>query len=156
MSEISYYTLASLKIEIQQLIKLLEDTTELKEKYNEVLKLAKENADSNEYCLQELEKENKQLRKRLKMADKQMAKEEDKYFKMQEKIEQLNVLKNVYLSCYKAKHNDIKGEIFKLREENNDLKHTLEEIKKMCESHIEAKKIVMADEIINIINEVLK
>ena len=36
---------------------------ELNKKYTEVLKLAKENADSNEYCLQELEKENKKCRK---------------------------------------------------------------------------------------------
>jgi chromosome segregation ATPase len=36
---------------------------ELNKKYTEVLKLAKENADSNEYCLQELEKENKELKK---------------------------------------------------------------------------------------------
>lgn len=31
-------------------------------KYHEVLKLAKENADSNEFCLQELEKENEKLK----------------------------------------------------------------------------------------------
>ena len=36
---------------------------ELNKKYNEVLSLAKQNADSNEYCLQELEKENEKLRK---------------------------------------------------------------------------------------------
>lgn len=38
---------------------------ELNKKYTEVLKLAKENADSNEYCLQELEKENKELKEQL-------------------------------------------------------------------------------------------
>lgn len=35
---------------------------ELNKKYTEVLNLAKTNADSNEYCLQELEKENKELK----------------------------------------------------------------------------------------------
>ena len=34
----------------------------LLKKYNEVLQLAKENADSNEYVIQELEKENEKLR----------------------------------------------------------------------------------------------
>lgn len=34
----------------------------LLKKYNEVLKLAKDNADSSEYCLQELEKENGRLK----------------------------------------------------------------------------------------------
>lgn len=38
---------------------------ELNKKYTEVLKLAKENADSNEYCLQELEKENRELKKQI-------------------------------------------------------------------------------------------
>ena len=38
---------------------------ELNKKYTEVLKLAKENADSNEYCLQELEKENEELKKQI-------------------------------------------------------------------------------------------
>lgn len=35
---------------------------ELNRKYTEVLELAKTNTDSNEYCLQELEKENKKLK----------------------------------------------------------------------------------------------
>ena len=34
----------------------------LKHQYADVLKLAKENADSNEYCLQELEQENERLK----------------------------------------------------------------------------------------------
>ena len=40
---------------------------ELNKKYTEVLKLAKENADSNEYCLQELEKENKELKEQAQL-----------------------------------------------------------------------------------------
>ncbi len=39
---------------------------DLRERYAEVLRLAKENADSNEYCLQELEKENAELKHLLK------------------------------------------------------------------------------------------
>lgn len=38
---------------------------ELNKKYIEVLKLAKLNADSNEYCLKKLEKENKNLKKQI-------------------------------------------------------------------------------------------
>lgn len=45
----------------------------LKHQYADVLKLAKENADSNEYCLQELEQENKRLIARLRPL-------EDSYF----------------------------------------------------------------------------
>ena len=37
----------------------------LLKKYNEVLRLAKENADSYEYCLRELEEENERLKKEL-------------------------------------------------------------------------------------------
>ena len=40
---------------------LKDELDELKEKYLHVLELAKTNADSNEYCLQELEKENDAL-----------------------------------------------------------------------------------------------
>ena len=50
---------AELKAENER---LKEENKELERKYADVLKLAKENADSNEYCLQELEKENEQLK----------------------------------------------------------------------------------------------
>lgn len=42
--------------------KLLQENERLKHQYADVLKLAKENADSNEYCLQELEQENEWLK----------------------------------------------------------------------------------------------
>lgn len=45
--------------------KLKQENKELKEKYSHVLELAKTNADSNEYCLQELEKKCEQLRSAL-------------------------------------------------------------------------------------------
>ena len=41
---------------------LKQENKDLKEKYSHVLELAKTNADSNEYCLQELEKENRELK----------------------------------------------------------------------------------------------
>lgn len=37
----------------------------LREQYHTVLNLAKQNADANEFCLKELEKENKELKKKL-------------------------------------------------------------------------------------------
>lgn len=43
--------------------RLEQENKELKEKYSHVLELAKTNADSNEYCLQELEKENDSMKK---------------------------------------------------------------------------------------------
>ena len=42
--------------------------------------------------------------------------------KLEKENEQLKELKNVYLTCYKEKHSDIKGELFKLRKENERLK----------------------------------
>ena len=42
---------------------LKDELDELKEKYLHVLELAKTNADSNDYCLQELEKENDSMKK---------------------------------------------------------------------------------------------
>lgn len=47
------------------IIRLEQENRELKEKYAHVLELAKLNADSNEYCLQELEKKYEQLRSAL-------------------------------------------------------------------------------------------
>lgn len=43
---------------LERIDKLEQGNKALKEKYSHVLKLAKTNADSNEYCLQELEKKN--------------------------------------------------------------------------------------------------
>lgn len=45
---------------------LRQECEELKGKYKNVLDLAKQNADANEYCLQELEQENYRYRKALK------------------------------------------------------------------------------------------
>lgn len=50
----------------KELQNLLEITTKqynsLLKRYNEILQLAKENANANEYCIQELEKENEKLK----------------------------------------------------------------------------------------------
>lgn len=58
-----------LTAENRELENRLEDLTaeleNLRERYTEVLKLAKENADANEYCLQELEKENEKLKEKV-------------------------------------------------------------------------------------------
>ena len=50
----------------KQLKRLEQENKELKEKYSHVLELAKTNADSNEYCLQELEKKYEELKEELK------------------------------------------------------------------------------------------
>ena len=75
----------------------------LKHQYADVLKLAKENADSNEYCLQELEQEN----------------------------EELKTLKDMYFTYYKAKHNDVKGEFFTIKKENERLKEESDKLKQV-------------------------
>lgn len=58
--------LTQTRLENKKLQEILEITSKqynsLLKKYNEVIKLAKENADSNEFCIQELEKENEQLK----------------------------------------------------------------------------------------------
>lgn len=46
----------------------------LREQYHTVLNLAKQNADANEYCLQELEKENKELKKKLGVNNERISK----------------------------------------------------------------------------------
>lgn len=45
-------------------------------------------------------------------------------------LEQEKALKETYHACYKAKHEDIKGELFKLREENWELKRELMQYEK--------------------------
>ena len=50
----------------EQLQRAKAESKELERKYTDVLKLAKENADSNEYCLQELEQENERLKEKSK------------------------------------------------------------------------------------------
>ena len=54
--------LERLKMELQRKTQVY---NELHTKYIEVLNLAKQNADANEYCLQELEKENQKLKQAL-------------------------------------------------------------------------------------------
>ena len=58
-----------LTAENRELENKLEDITteleDLRKRYDIVLNLAKQNADANEFCLKELEKENKELKKKL-------------------------------------------------------------------------------------------
>ena len=58
-----------LTAENRELENKLEDMTaeleDLRERYDDVLRLAKENADVNEYCLQALEKENAELKEKV-------------------------------------------------------------------------------------------
>lgn len=54
----------------KQLARKTQECEELKEKYKNVLNLAKQNADANEYCLQELEQENYRYRKALEEIEK--------------------------------------------------------------------------------------
>lgn len=56
-----------LKIQLQN---KTAECEELNTKYTEVLNLAKQNADANEYCLQELEKENQKLKQALEEIEK--------------------------------------------------------------------------------------
>lgn len=46
-------------------------------------------------------------------------------------LEQEKALKETYLTCYKAKHEDIKGELFKLKAENDTLFKAIEEVNKI-------------------------
>ena len=70
----------------------------LKHQYADVLKLAKENADSNEFCLQELEQENEQLKKsidrimqnkEIKTIDLDIAKENERLKAENEKLNKM-------------------------------------------------------------------
>ena len=75
--------------------RLKQENKELKEKYSHVLELAKTNADSNEYCLQELEKENKEL-KEYKIEHKYSNVE---YRQERESVIQLSYYRNKYRSA---------------------------------------------------------
>ena len=66
-------------------------------------------------------------------------------------LEQETALKETYLACYKAKHDDIKGIFFKY-------KQTLTEIKEIAEDQkdvLESMRIDIAEQILQKISEVL-
>ena len=69
------------------------------------------------------------------------------YKQLKRKEQECEELKNFHINLVGVKECEIK-ELLKL-------KQTLTEIKELCEQHINAEKIVMADEIILKINEVL-
>lgn len=52
----------------------------------------------------------------------------NKLEELRKQLEQEKTLKEMYFTYYKAKHGDIKGELFKLKAENNELKETLKVI----------------------------
>lgn len=71
-----------LKSLIKQFARRTQECEDLKGKYKNVLDLAKQNADANEYCLQELEQENYRYRKALEEIEKEL--KEDIYCENQE------------------------------------------------------------------------
>ena len=121
----------------------------LEQKYNEVLKLAKENADSNEYCLQELEKENENLKSLL---DFEVQKAET-YQQENEELKEKNIELQIILN--------------EMGRPNN-YRHALEEIKEIVHNSPIVKTVGNApmvyysdyankrNEIITKIDEVLK
>lgn len=60
-----------------KLARKTQECEELKGKYKNVLDLAKQNADANEYCLQELEQENYRYRKALEEIEEVWEKDKD-------------------------------------------------------------------------------
>lgn len=91
---------------------------ELNRKYTEVLKLAKENADSNEYCLQELEKKNFALTQESQQKSQTICELEQENKELKKKLE----LDEVQLKSYFI------GEE-KICKENNTYRSALEEIR---------------------------
>lgn len=71
----------ALKLENQEgyeiVAALKQECEELNRKYKKVLNLAKQNADANEYCLQELEQENYRYRKALEEIEEVWEKDKD-------------------------------------------------------------------------------
>lgn len=53
--------------------------------------------------------------------------------KLKEQLEQTEALKETYLTCYKAKHEDINGELFKLKQILNDIKEIVEKEYNDCD-----------------------
>lgn len=133
------------RLNYENQVKAEENYKRLEQKYNEVLKLAKENADSNEYCIQELEKElepfkdeyfnglsNEQIAElakksiRLTTYNRELEKEKDKYYQMTLDDEiQINDLMQDNENL--ARTLDAKnGTIALLKKQNGGLKKTYE------------------------------
>lgn len=108
----------------------------LEKKYNNVLLLAKQNADSNEYCLQELEKANEQLKQENEMLRKTLKNknfleivEENDTLK-----EALEPFKDEYFKGLENKQiAELAKKSIRITSENRKLEHGLEEIKQMLE-----------------------
>lgn len=67
---------------------------------------------------------------------------EQKLDELKTELEHEKALKETYLACYKAKHEDINGELFKL-------KQTLAEIKEIVEVEIECKTYEIENDCFN-------
>ena len=68
--------------------------------------------------------------------------------------EQLKALKDTYLTCYKAKHNDIEGKIFKYKNALEEIREITQTVYKSCDNFCaDSNRIYL---IIDKIDEVLR
>lgn len=59
---------------------------------------------------------------------KKLARAEKKIVRLKKANDRLTAQKEAYLTCYKAKHGDIKARLFRLEEENEKLKHMVKDL----------------------------
>ncbi len=117
-----------LKRKEQEYQRLVNKNNRLEEQLN-TIKLLLEGK-NNQYAAKEQEY------KRLKYDnDYQVAVLETTIDNLKVELEQEKTLKEMYFTYYKAKHSDIKGEFFKLKAENENLKQALTEIKEIARWH---------------------
>ena len=68
----------------------------------------------------------------IRISDGSLEKQEIEILK--EQLEQVESLKDVYLTCYKAKHGDVQGTLFQLKEDNEKLKKQVEVFTRQLEN----------------------
>lgn len=118
----------------------------LEQKYNEVLKLAKDNADSNEYIIQELEKENEELKSLLDFEVQKAETCQQKNEDLKEKLGNTEVLlanAESDLKFEEERTNELEKENKELKEKapmkliakNNNYRSALEEIRKITKKY---------------------
>ena len=117
----------------------------LLEKYNQV----STNFYNGDYCntehcslLKAKEQECEELKEQFKLAeplyqscnikDKKINKYKQQLDQLKAELEQEKALKETYLTCYKAKHEDIDGELFKLKQTLTEIKEYLIKECKIC------------------------
>lgn len=104
----------------------------LKHQYADVLKLAKENADSNEYCLQELEQENKKLKRLLETkCESELDKENSELKAENERLKaRLRPLEDSYFKGLSSiEIAELAKKSIRVTAENRKLEYALQEIK---------------------------